>query len=99
MTNSDGQDVIVGKSVEEIEADSSNRVNSPVEGENRRDDADTMIPAVPLGVASSGITGAGTAGGGLVGVIAVAGSADGLTDHSSGADDGREQNQRDSSEE
>ena len=58
-----------------------------------------MIPAVPLGVAGSGITGAGTAGGGLVAPLAVVGTVEGLTDHSSGADDGREQNQRDSSEE
>jgi hypothetical protein len=54
----------LGKSVEEIEQDSGNLVNSPVEGEQRRDSDATFVPAIANGNAS-GIpgTGIGTASG------------------------------------
>ena len=46
MTNP--EDVIVGKSLEEVEANNTNRVNSPVPGEDRRDDnVPILIPAAP----------------------------------------------------
>lgn len=84
MTNP--EDVIVGKSVEEIESESGNRVNSPVDGEARRDATDTVLtPALnpagagvmgtgALGAAAIGTTGAGGAGAG-----AGAGALAGLT--------------------
>ncbi len=54
----------LGKSVEEVEQDAGNRVNSPVEGEERRDNDETFVPAIANGNASGvpGIVG-GTAGG------------------------------------
>lgn len=54
----------LGKSVEEVEQDAGNRVNSPVEGEQRRDNDETFVPAIANGNVSSvpGIVG-GTAGG------------------------------------
>lgn len=39
-------DAPLGKSVEQIEHESANRVNSPVEGEVRRADETAVLPAV-----------------------------------------------------
>lgn len=94
-------DAPLGKSVEEIEREGGNLVNSPVQGEDRRGD-DGVPLAVPLGIAGSGV-GAPVAGNfngsqvlptaGLIGTDA------GLrTGEGSGADDGRAQDNRDSSE-
>ena len=94
MTNNDSDPVIVGKSVEEIEAESGNRANSPVSGEQRQDDDLGVLGGVPaLGVAGSGVSGVGSSGVGASGVAvpAVLGSG-GLMDDTlagSGADDGR----------
>ena len=78
----DSDQPIIGKSVEEIESESGNRVNSPLEGEAHRDDADTvMVPAVNS--PGTGVTGAGVLGG-LPGVIGT-----GLTDDRAGTEDGR----------
>lgn len=71
----------LGKSVEEIEENSSNRVNSPVEGEQRRDEEGVAIPAIVNGNASS--------------VPAIV-NADQLVEDGSGRDDGTETNARDS---
>ncbi|WP_407570063.1 hypothetical protein [Deinococcus altitudinis] len=66
MTQPD--DLIVGKSVEEIEAETGNRVNSPVPTEDRRNDAGTvMVPAV-AGQTNGGQFGGGALGG-LPGII------------------------------
>ena len=104
MTNSDEQggsigSGIVGKSVEEIEAESGNAHNSPVAGEQRRDDQARAVPAVPLGVAGGGVGGAGTFGTGQVVPIPAIAAVEGLVDHSGEAADGRTGVQRDSSEE
>ncbi|WP_425147930.1 hypothetical protein [Deinococcus sp.] len=95
---------IVGKSVEELEDESGNRVNSPIPGENRHDEGEVMIPAIPLGTASSGVVSpAPLVVGGIRG--AAAGEKDEvsgvgmLVDQSGQADDGRNDHQRDSSEE
>ena len=77
----DSDQPIIGKSVEEIESESGNRVNSPVEGEAHRDSTDTvLVPAVnPPG---TGVTGAGVVGGlpGLIGTD--------LSDDRAGSEDG-----------
>lgn len=57
-------DAPLGKSVEEVEQESGNLVNPPVEGEAVRanmDAADMVVPAIPTGVAS-GMGAPGTAG-------------------------------------
>jgi hypothetical protein len=59
------EDVIVGKSVEEIENESGNRVNSAVEGEARRDTGGTVL--TPINPAGAGVMGAGVVGAGVVG--------------------------------
>ena len=78
----DSDQPIIGKSVEEIESESGNRVNSPVEGEGRRDSTNTvLVPAVnPPG---TGVTSAGVVGR-LPGVIGT-----GLTEDRAGTEDGR----------
>jgi hypothetical protein len=63
------EDVIVGKSVEEVESESGNRVNSPVEGEARRGANDTVL--TPINPAGAGVMGAGVVGAGVVGSGAV----------------------------
>ena len=83
----DSDQPIIGKSVEEIESESGNRVNSPVEGEAHRDSTDTvLVPAVnPPG---TGVTGAGVVGG-LPGVIGSEVIGTGLTEDRAGSADGR----------
>jgi hypothetical protein len=83
----------LGKSVEEVEQESSNRTNSSVTGENRDTDDVGILPAVaPVG----GVAGSGVSSG----VPAVVVNPGLLTDASeSGADDGRNNKDRDSSEE
>jgi hypothetical protein len=66
MTQPD--DLIVGKSVEEIEAETSNRVNSPVQGEDRHADAGTVLVPAVGGQVGNGQMGAGSLGG-LPGII------------------------------
>ncbi len=76
MTNP--EDVIVGKSLEEVEADNTNRVNSPVPGEDRRDDnVPILIPAG--GGQLGGQMGTGQAGalGGLPGIFGTEAREDG----------------------
>ncbi|WP_412026640.1 hypothetical protein [Deinococcus yunweiensis] len=76
----------LGKSVEEIEQESGNRVNSPLEGEAVRDreDQTLVVPAVVNGNTS-----------GVPGVL----NPGGLVERGSGADDGTTRERRDSSEE
>ena len=62
------EDLIVGKSVEEIEAETGNRVNSPVSGEDRRDGTGTVLIPAASGQLGVGQTGAGALGG-LPGII------------------------------
>ncbi|ANE43778.1 hypothetical protein [Deinococcus puniceus] len=87
----------LGKSVEEIEQDAGNRVNSAVEGEERRDNDETFVPAIANGNASSvpGIVG-GTAGGvpAILHTNLLAG-----VDGNDSTHDGRTRENRDSSEE
>ena len=86
------EDLIVGKSVEEIEAENGNRVNSPEAGENRRDLTDTVL--IP---ANNGLLGGGQAGSGLAGLPGVFGTE--LLDQD-GAETNRHRDaDRDSSEE
>ena len=95
MTNSD--DAIVGKSVEEIEQESGNRVNSPVQGEQRHDAVGSVL--IP-GLATGGMTGAGGTGSvngmgaGLPGVVSGL-----VTREEVGPTDGRGDKDKDSSEE
>lgn len=72
------EDLIVGRSVEEIEADSGNRVNSSVPGEAHHDAVPVLIPAG--GGQLGGQMGTGQAGvlGGLPGIIGTEGKADGM---------------------
>ena len=93
----DSDQPIIGKSVEEIESASANRVNSPLEGEAHRDAADTvLIPAVNS--PGTGLTGTGVAGpgvmGGLPGILGTelvndGPTDDGLTGGRGGSEDGR----------
>ena len=62
------EDLIVGRSVEEIEAETGNRVNSPVSGEDQRDDAGTVLVPVVSGQPGGQVGGAGALGG-LPGII------------------------------
>ncbi len=62
------EDLIVGKSVEEIEAETGNRVNSPVSGEDKRDGTGTVLIPAASGQLGVGQTGAGALGG-LPGII------------------------------
>ena len=85
------EDLIVGKSVEEIEAENSNRVNSSTAGEDRRDLQDTvLIPANngPLG---------GQVGSGLAGLPGVFGTE--TRDQDGSEVNSRRDADRDSSEE
>lgn len=84
----------LGKSVEEVEQDSSNRVNSPVSSEERRDeDGIGIVPAVaPIG----GVAGTGVTSGVPAAIINPGGMVDA---DQAGADDGRNNVDRDSSEE
>ncbi|GGJ86124.1 hypothetical protein [Deinococcus aquiradiocola] len=87
-------DRIVGRSVEEIEAETGNRVNSPVQSEDRQGGAaDTGPVLVPAAVQSGAgsVTGVGA---GIPGVI----SGD-LTRDDTGSHDGRGGKETDSSEE
>lgn len=83
MTNRYGNEPL-GKSVEEVEAESSNTVNSPVEGEVMRARQDTVVPAV---------VNANTSG-----TPAVVVNPAGLIEGGSGPDDGTARPNRDSSE-
>ncbi|MBB5232677.1 hypothetical protein [Deinococcus budaensis] len=82
MTGNRYGDAPLGKSVEEVEQDSSNRVNSPVEGEQLQDEAGAL-PAIVNGNASS--------------VPAIV-NPRGLMEDGSGADDGTARSGQDSSE-
>ena len=87
----DSDQPIIGKSVEEIESQSGNRVNSPIEGEAHKDAADTvLVPAVNS--PGTGLTGTGVAGpgvmGGLPGILGTELN-DGLTGDRAGSEDGR----------
>jgi hypothetical protein len=62
------EDVIVGKSVEEIEAETGNRTNSPVQGEDRQGDNGTVLIPVVGGQLGGERVGAGALGG-LPGII------------------------------
>ncbi|MGY2894112.1 hypothetical protein [Deinococcus sp. UYEF24] len=66
MTQPD--DLIVGKSVEEIEAETGNRVNSPVPTEERQDNAGTVLVPAVAGQPNGGQLGGGALGG-LPGII------------------------------
>ena len=88
----DSDQPIIGRSVEEIESESSNRVNSPLEGEAHQDAADTvLIPAVNS--PGTGLTGTGVAGpgvmGGLPGILGSELADDGLINKGAGSEDGR----------
>ncbi|WP_424951361.1 hypothetical protein [Deinococcus sp.] len=56
------EDLIVGKSVEEIEGESGNRVNSPVPGEDHREDVGAVLIPAAGGQMGVGQTAAGTLG-------------------------------------
>jgi len=93
-------DAPLGRSVEEIEREGGNLVNSPVQGEDRRDDG--LPLAVPLGVAGTGV-GAPVAGNfngsQVLPTAGLIGTDSGLrTQEGSDADDGRAHENRDSSE-
>jgi hypothetical protein len=89
MTNSD--DAVVGKSVEEIEQESGNRVNSSVQGEHRGDvGGPVLVPGAVAGGAGT-VTGLGA---GLPGVVGAQ-----LTREEVGPSDGRGDRDKDSSEE
>ena len=79
------EDLIVGRSVEEIEADSGNRVNSSVPGEAHHDAVPVLIPAG--GGQLGGQIGTGQAGvlGGLPGIIGTELEDDGSGTDSSGS--------------
>lgn len=81
MTGNRYGDAPLGKSVEEVEQDSSNRVNSPVEGEQVQGEAGAL-PAIVNGNASS--------------VPAIV-NPRGLLEEGSGADDGTARSGPDSS--
>ncbi|NTY00404.1 hypothetical protein [Deinococcus sp. JMULE3] len=84
MTDNRYGDAPLGKSVEEIQQESGNVVNSPATGEARRAEEAPVVPAL--------VTGTGS------GVIAAV-RPDALIEPGSGADDGRDHQNRDSSEE
>ncbi|GGM42780.1 hypothetical protein GCM10008956_18980 [Deinococcus arenae] len=84
MTDNRYGDAPLGKSVEEIEQESGNVVNSPVEGEARRAEEAPVVPAL--------VTGTGS------GVIAAV-RPDALIESGDDADDGRARENRDASEE
>lgn len=85
MTGSDNRygDAPLGKSVEEIQQESGNRVNSPVEGEQIRDQDAAALPAIVNGNGSS---------------IPAVVNPGGLMEGGSGPNDGTQQPSRDSSE-
>lgn len=104
MSDSDHRygDAPLGKSVEEIEREGGNLVNSPVPGENRHEDGALPV-VIPPAVAGTGV------GAPLVGGVAGTGSAlpaagllvtgdRGLIEEGGDADDGRARENRDSSE-
>ncbi|GBF06439.1 hypothetical protein DAERI_090025 [Deinococcus aerius] len=91
MTDPDNRygDAPLGRSVEEVEQDNTNRVNSPVPGEQVRDDdalAGVPVPPVLSGPAGTGMIPAVTDGGRV-------------TDRGGDADDGTARENRDSTEE
>jgi len=86
------EDLIVGRSVEEIEAENSNRVNSPKAGEDRRDLQDTVL--IP---ANNGLLGGGQVGSGLAGLPGVFGTE--VLDQDGSEANSRRDADRDSSEE
>ncbi|WP_216318568.1 hypothetical protein [Deinococcus aestuarii] len=91
MTNDDNRygDAPLGRSVEEVEGDAGNRMNSPVPGEQVRDD--DMLAGVPAAPVLSGPAGSAV----IPGVLDV----DRVTDaNTGGADDGTARENRDSSE-
>ncbi len=90
MTDSDNRygDAPLGRSVEEVEQDNTNRVNPPVPGEQVRDDG--MLAGVPVPPVLSGP--AGTA------MIPAVRDGERVTDRSGDADDGAARENRDGSE-
>ncbi|WP_084050840.1 hypothetical protein [Deinococcus hopiensis] len=95
-------DAPLGKSVEEIEREGGNLVNSPVPGENRGDDG--VLPVViPPAVAGTGVGAplvggvAGTGNGLAAAELAVVGNGR-LVEDGGDADDGTARANRDSSE-
>ncbi|THF68194.1 hypothetical protein E7T06_17420 [Deinococcus sp. Arct2-2] len=88
----------LGKSVEEVEQDAGNVVNSSVEGEQRHDNDETFVPAIANGNA----TGVPAIVGGTAGGIAAVLHTNLLTDVDGNHDstnDGTTRENRDSSEE
>ena len=85
MTENRYGDAPLGKSVEEVQDETGNRVNSPMEGEVVRDGAQKVVPAV-VNSNTSGTP------------VAVV-NPDALEEGSSGADDGTARPNRDSSQE
>lgn len=90
MTDNENRygDAPLGRSVEEVEGDAGNQVNSPMPGEQVRDDQ--MLGGVPVPPVLSGP--AGTA------MIPGVTDANRTMDTSGGADDGTARENRDSSE-
>ncbi|WP_019588677.1 hypothetical protein [Deinococcus apachensis] len=91
MTDSDNRygDAPLGRSVEEVEQDGGNRVNSPVPGEQVRDD--DMLAGVPVPPVLSGPAGTG--------MIPAVTDGSRVTDRSGDAEGGSARENRDSSEE
>lgn len=86
----------LGKSVEEVEQAAGNVVNSPVEGEQRRDHDETFVPAI----ANSNATGVPAIVGGTAGGIAAVLHTNLVADaDDNSATDGTTRENRDSSEE
>ncbi|MBI0444932.1 MULTISPECIES: hypothetical protein [unclassified Deinococcus] len=93
MTDHDHRygDQPLGKSVEEVEEESSNRVNSPVPGEQIQDDA------LGAGVVVPPVLG-GPSGGAMIPAVMDGERLTERADDGSGPDDGTAPNHRDSSE-
>ena len=77
----------LGKSVEEVEQESGNLVNSPVEGEVQRAGEDTFVPVI-ANANATGVPGAIFSGGALVDRTGTAD--DGSTSRSRDADESSE---------
>lgn len=104
-------DAPLGKSVEEVEQESGNLINPPVEGEAMRagqDAADMIVPAIPTGIASgTGMAGAVPAAGAVVPLVPSASNGNasavpavvnpaGLVDDGLGMEEARHRNRTDS---
>lgn len=81
----------LGKSVEEIEETTQNRVNSSAPGEERRDDG-----GLPVGLASTTVAGLGVGSGAMVGAVGTtlepgdgSGKADGTARSGDATDNGQ----------